>query len=102
MNDTDVKVKEQAPSYKLTEFIGLLTSFHWLPIKLRIIVKTFLLTYKLIRGEALSYLDSLITLYHPSRPLHAECWFVVPRITKSREGGLVLTIRMEEADSIST
>ncbi|TWW80607.1 R2 Retrovirus-related Pol polyprotein from type I retrotransposable element [Takifugu flavidus] len=66
-----------------------LASLHWLPVKFRIIFKTLLLTYKVVRGLAPSYLEELETPYQPNRPLRSQNagLLVVPRVSRSRMGG---------------
>ncbi|TWW74291.1 hypothetical protein D4764_14G0002920 [Takifugu flavidus] len=66
-----------------------LASLHWLPVKFRIIFKTLLLTYKVLRGLAPSYLEELVHLYQPNRPLRSQNagLLVVPRVSRSRMGG---------------
>ncbi|TWW78147.1 putative RNA-directed DNA polymerase from transposon X-element [Takifugu flavidus] len=66
-----------------------LASLHWLPVKFRIIFKTLLLTYKVLRGLAPSYLEELVIPYQPNRPLRSQNagLLVVPRDSRSRMGG---------------
>ena len=40
----------------------LLIKLHWLPIHSRTVIKIFLLTFKILHGTALTYLESLISL----------------------------------------
>ncbi|TWW66951.1 hypothetical protein D4764_20G0009830 [Takifugu flavidus] len=65
-----------------------MASLHWLPVKFRIIFKTLLLTYKVLRGLAPSYLEELVIPYQPNRPLCSQNagLLVVPRVS-SRMGG---------------
>ena len=42
---------------------GLLTDLHWLPVKERILFKMFTLIYKILHGQAPSYLVDLIHLH---------------------------------------
>ncbi|TWW69195.1 hypothetical protein D4764_18G0000010 [Takifugu flavidus] len=49
-----------------------MVSLHWLPVKFRIIFKTLLLTYKVLRGLAPSYLEELVIPYQPNRPLRSQ------------------------------
>lgn len=92
-----------------------LASLHWLPVKFRIIFKTLLLTYKVLRGLAPSYLEELVIPYHPNRPLRSQNagLLVVPRVSRSRMGGRAfsyqapllwnqLPVQVREADSIAT
>ena len=44
----------------------LLIKLHWLPIHSRIVFKILLLTFKILHGTALTYLESLISLKLPS------------------------------------
>lgn len=48
-----------------------LASLHRLPIKSRIEIKIFLLTYKANNGQAPSYLKELVVPYYPTRSLHS-------------------------------
>ncbi|TWW65055.1 hypothetical protein D4764_22G0007020 [Takifugu flavidus] len=66
-----------------------LVSLHWLPVKFRIYFKTLLLTYKVLRGLAPSYLEELVTPYQPNRPLRSQNAgvVVVPRVSRGRMGG---------------
>ncbi|XP_056868095.1 uncharacterized protein LOC130513405 isoform X2 [Takifugu flavidus] len=66
-----------------------LASLHWLPVKFRIIFKTLLLIYKVLRGLAPSYQEELVIPYQPNRPLHSQNagLLVVPRVSRSRMGG---------------
>lgn len=92
-----------------------LASLHWLPVKSRIIFKTLLLTYKVLRGLAPSYLEELVIPYQPNRPLRSQNagLLVVPRVFRSRLGGRAfsyqapllwnqLPVQVREADSIAT
>ena len=49
-----------------------LKDLHWLPIKLRIIFKILLLTYKCLNDLAPDYLSSLVTLKNCCRPLRIQ------------------------------
>ncbi|TWW75585.1 hypothetical protein D4764_13G0002470 [Takifugu flavidus] len=66
-----------------------MASLHWLPVKFRIIFKTLLLTYKVLRGLAPSYLEELVIHYQPNRPLRSQNagLLVVPRVSRGRMGG---------------
>ncbi|TWW54028.1 hypothetical protein D4764_0190130 [Takifugu flavidus] len=66
-----------------------MASLHWLPVKFRITFKTLLLTYKVLRGLAPSYLEELVIPYQPNRPLRSQNagLLVVPRVSRSRMGG---------------
>ncbi|TWW80159.1 hypothetical protein D4764_10G0011890 [Takifugu flavidus] len=66
-----------------------MASLHWLPVKFRIIFKTLLLTYKVLRGLAPSYLEEVVIPYQPNRPLRSQNagLLVVPRVSRSRMGG---------------
>uniref|UniRef100_A0A674PHN9 Reverse transcriptase domain-containing protein n=1 Tax=Takifugu rubripes TaxID=31033 RepID=A0A674PHN9_TAKRU len=92
-----------------------MASLHWLPVKFRIIFKTLLLTYKVHRGLAPSYLEELVIPYQPNRPLRSQNagLLVVPRVSRSRMGGRAfsyqapllwnqLPVQVREADSIAT
>uniref|UniRef100_A0A674PEA0 Reverse transcriptase domain-containing protein n=1 Tax=Takifugu rubripes TaxID=31033 RepID=A0A674PEA0_TAKRU len=92
-----------------------MASLHWLPVKFRIIFKTLLLTYKVLRGLAPSYLEELVIPYHPNRLLRSQNAGprVVPRVSRSRMGGRAfsyqapllwnqLPVQVREADSIAT
>ncbi|TWW65331.1 hypothetical protein D4764_21G0002310 [Takifugu flavidus] len=92
-----------------------MASLHWLPVKFRIIFKTLLLTYKVLRGLPPSYLEELVIPYQPNRPLRSQNagLLVVPRVSRSRMGGRAfsyqapllwnqLPVQVREADSIAT
>ncbi|TWW55907.1 hypothetical protein D4764_09G0009570 [Takifugu flavidus] len=92
-----------------------MASLHWLPVKFRIIFKTLLLSYKVLRGLAPSYLEELVIPYQPNRPLRSQKagLLVVPRVSRSRMGGRAfsyqapllwnqLPVQVREADSIAT
>ncbi|TWW77382.1 L-aminoadipate-semialdehyde dehydrogenase-phosphopantetheinyl transferase [Takifugu flavidus] len=74
---------------KIDHITPVLASLHWLPVKFRIIFKTLLLTYKVLRGLAPSYLEELVIPYQPNRLLHSQNagLLVVPRVSRSRMGG---------------
>ncbi|TWW59874.1 hypothetical protein D4764_06G0014040 [Takifugu flavidus] len=93
----------------------LMASLHWLPIKFRIIFKTLLLTYKVLRRLAPSYLEELVIPYQLNRPLRSQNagLLVVSRVSRSRMGGRAfsyqapllwnqLPVQVREADSIAT
>ena len=50
----------------------LLVNLHWLPVQCRIQFKILLMTFKVLRGEAPSYLCDLITPYVPTRTLRSQ------------------------------
>ena len=50
----------------------LLVNLHWLPIQCRIQFKILLMTFKVLRGEAPSYLCDLITPYVPTHTLCSQ------------------------------
>ncbi|TWW61852.1 hypothetical protein D4764_04G0004990 [Takifugu flavidus] len=92
-----------------------LASLHWLPIKSRIIFETLLLTYKVLRGLAPSYLEELVIPYQLNKPLRSQNagLLVVPRVSRGRMGGRAfsyqgpllwnqLPVQVREADSIAT
>lgn len=57
----------------------LLPSLHWLPIKLGILIKIFIMIDKFIRGPAPSSLEELAASY--------QCWFTCgSQSSKSRMG----------------
>ena len=49
-----------------------LVNLHWLPVQCRIQFKILLMTFKVLRGEAPSYLCDLITPYVPIRTLRSQ------------------------------
>ncbi|XP_056913213.1 uncharacterized protein LOC130539113 isoform X2 [Takifugu flavidus] len=90
-----------------------MASLHWLPVKFRIIFKTLLLTYKVLRGLAPSYLEELVIPYQPNRPLRSQNagLLVVPRVSRSRTRGRAfsyqapllwnqLPVQVRDADSL--
>lgn len=58
---------------KTAHVTPLLISLHWLPVAARIKFKALLLAYKTVTKMAPAYLDSLIQVYTPSRPLRSAC-----------------------------
>ena len=50
----------------------LLVNLHWLPIQCIIQFKILMMTFKVLRGEAPSYLCDLITPYVPTRTLRSQ------------------------------
>ncbi len=66
-----------------------LSTLHWLPIKLRIDFKILLITYKALNGLAPQYLSELLLHYSPSSPLQSQNsgHLIIPRISKSTAGG---------------
>jgi len=69
-------------------FTPALAALHWLSVKSRITLKSLLLTYKALIGDAPSHLKELVVPYCPTRELrslNAEL-LVVPRVLKSRTG----------------
>ena len=50
----------------------LLVNLHWLPIQCRIQFKILFITFKVLRGEAPSYLCDLITPYVQTRTLRSQ------------------------------
>ncbi|TWW81775.1 hypothetical protein D4764_01G0015900 [Takifugu flavidus] len=100
---------------RLDHITPVLASLHWLPVKFRIIFKTLLLTYKVLRGLAPSYLEELVIPYQPNRPLRSQNagLLVVPRVSRSRIGDRAfsyqapllwnqLPVQVREADFIAT
>ena len=57
---------------KYAHITPVLYNLHWLPIKQRIAYKILLLTFKIIHGQAPSYLSELIAAYNPPRSLRSE------------------------------
>ena len=51
--------------------VPVMCKLHWLPIRERITYKVLLLTFKILIGEAPTYLAELISLYNPSRTLRS-------------------------------
>ena len=47
-------------------------NLHWLPIKDRIVFKLLLITYKILKGFAPTYLSEILTNYVPARPLRSS------------------------------
>ncbi len=66
-----------------------LSTLHWLPIKLCIDFKILLINYKALNGLAPQYLSELLSLYSPLRPLRSQNSgnLIIPRISKSTAGG---------------
>ncbi|XP_067379202.1 uncharacterized protein [Channa argus] len=65
---------------KKTHVTPLFRSLHWLPVAARIRFKALSLAYRLVNSTAPAYLNSLIQVYKPSRPLRPanERRLVVP------------------------
>jgi hypothetical protein len=59
---------------------AVLKDLHWLPVERRIQYKVLLLTFKSLKGEAPSYLSSLVEQYLPARTLrsHRQSLLQVP------------------------
>ena len=56
---------------KFTHTTALLRSLHWLPVAARIQFKTLVLAYRAANGTAPSYLQDMVKLYTPARPLRS-------------------------------
>ena len=65
-----------------------LTDLHWLPAHLRIEFKVLLITYKALRGQALTYIQELLQPYQPSCNLRSSFknLFVKPRFNLNSYG----------------
>ncbi|KAK2899404.1 hypothetical protein Q8A73_012533 [Channa argus] len=65
---------------KKTHVTPLFRSLHWLPVAARIRFKALSLAYRVVNSTAPAYLNSLIQVYNPSRPLRSanERRLVVP------------------------
>lgn len=57
---------------KWDHMTAVLPSFHWLPVKSRIVFKVLLQTCKVVRHQAPSYPEESIVPYNPNRPLHFQ------------------------------
>lgn len=55
-----------------TDIAPLLVFLHWLSRKPRKGLKIILLSYKVLTGQTPSYLEELIALHHPDRPLRSQ------------------------------
>ncbi len=66
-----------------------LSTLHWLPIKLRIDFKILLISYKALNGLAPQYLNELLSRYSPPLPLRSQNSgnLIIPRISNSTAGG---------------
>jgi len=49
----------------------ILHHLHWLPVQKRIEFKIIVITHKSIHGESPAYLQELISIHHPTRPLRS-------------------------------
>ena len=49
-----------------------LMGLHWLPIRQRIICKVNLIVFKALNGDALAFIQSLLSLGQPLRSLHSS------------------------------
>ena len=67
----------------------LLKSLHWLPVEARIHFKILLITYKILNGQSIGYLEPLIKDYHPSRALRSSSRSLLctPAIKSKTYGG---------------
>ena len=45
---------------------------HWLPVRQRIIYKLNLIVFKALKGDAPDYIQSLLSLNQPPRPLRSS------------------------------
>ena len=59
-------------AHKHDHVTPLLVNLHWLPVQCRIQFKILLMTFKVLRGEAPSYICDLITPYVPTRTLRSQ------------------------------
>ena len=50
---------------------SILKNLHWLSVEARINFKILLITYKILNGQSISYLESIIQEYHPPRTLRS-------------------------------
>ena len=57
---------------RIDHITPVLITFHWLPIKYRIIYKKCLLTFKVISGTAPKYLCNLVDIHAPVRSLRSS------------------------------
>ncbi len=66
-----------------------LSTLHWLLIKLCIDFKILLISYKALNGLAPQYLNELLSHYSPPHPLLSKNSgnLIIPRISNSTEGG---------------
>ena len=64
------RVVARVPKYE--HITPVLASLHWLPIPQRIEFKLLLLTFKALNGLAPSYLQELVHIYKPARPLRSQ------------------------------
>ncbi len=56
-------------SRKFDRISPILTSLHWLPVKLRIELKILVFVFKALHGLAPTYLSDILQYHNPSRPL---------------------------------
>ncbi|MCJ8747469.1 hypothetical protein PDJAM_G00153810, partial [Pangasius djambal] len=99
---------------KYEHITPVLSTLHWLPVRLRIDFKILLLTYKALNGLAPQYLSDMLVPYVPPRLLRSKdagC-LLVPRIAKTTAGGRAfsyqapklwnsLPVNVREADTVS-
>jgi hypothetical protein len=62
---------------KVDNITPILYELHWLPVEYRIIFKILLFTYKVLKGDAPEYLNSLLNEYKPSRSLRSQHKFLL-------------------------
>jgi len=65
-----------------------LRELHWLKVRERIMYKLLVLTYKALNGKAPSYLQELVNVYVPARPLRSQntVTLVIPKARLKRYG----------------
>lgn len=86
----------------MRDHISLLSAFlHWLPVKFKIEFQIFLVTYKVINGQAPSYLRECFIQYHLIKSLCSQDTglLVVPRVSKSRMGARAFRSSFVESSS---
>ena len=49
-----------------------LIKLHWLPVKPRIIYKVLITVFKALKGDAPSYITSMLTMHTPNRTLRSS------------------------------
>ena len=57
---------------KFEHVTSILQTLHWLPVKKRIVFKILLLTFKVLNGQAPSYLSDLLVVNRPVRALRSN------------------------------
>jgi len=77
-------------SGRRTHITPILSSLHWLPIKLRIDFKILVLTFRALHGQAPQYIADMLCTYSPGRALcsSGQSLLMVPKTRYKTRGDL--------------